>query len=181
MKPKSIRLVIWLATIALLAVIVMQFFWINKSIQTQNQTIDIQKKNIEIENQQFENRVNISLTNVRDKLLLLNDEAVGFYLDPVKQITKNYFVVSFYDTLSHELLENFLISEFLQRHIQESFEYGIYDCFSDSIIYDKYVGLSKNTKISDNISSTQQKWNHDGHYFGVYFPDRKTLPSPRRG
>lgn len=172
MKPKSIRLVIWLATIALLAVIVMQFFWINKSIQTQNQTIDIQKKNIEIENQQFENRVNISLTNVRDKLLLLNDEAVGFYLDPVKQITKNYFVVSFYDTLSHELLENFLISEFLQRHIQESFEYGIYDCFSDSIIYDKYVGLSKNTKISDNISSTQQKWNHDGHYFGVYFPDR---------
>ena len=93
MKQKSIRLVIWLATIALLAVIIMQFFWINKSIQTQNQTIDIQKKNIEIENQQFENRVNISLTNVRDKLLLLNDEAAGFYLDPVKQITKNYFVM----------------------------------------------------------------------------------------
>ena len=178
MKQKSIRLVIWLATIALLAVIIMQFFWINKSIQTQNQTIDIQKKNIEIENQQFENRVNISLTNVRDKLLLLNDEAAGFYLDPVKQITKNYFVVSFYDTLSHELLENFLISEFQQRHIQESFEYGIYDCFSDSIIYDKYVGLSKNTKISDNISANQQKWDHDGHYFGVYFPDRiESAPS----
>ena len=56
------------------------------------ETINIQKKNIEIENQQFENRVYIALTTVRDKLISLNDEAAGFYLDPVKQITKNYFV-----------------------------------------------------------------------------------------
>ena len=175
MKQKSIRSVIWLATIALIAVVIMQFFWINKSINTQKETIDIQKKNIDIEHQQFENRVYIALTTVRDKLISLNDEAAGFYLDPVKQITKNYFVVSFYDTLSHELLENFLISEFQQRHILEAFEYGIYDCFSDSIIYDKYVGLSETSRQSDKISATQQKWDHDGHYFGVYFPDREEL------
>lgn len=175
MKQKSIRIVIWLAAAALIAVVMMQFFWINKSIQTQNQTIEIQKKNIEIENQQFENRVLISLTNVRDRLISLNEEAAGFYLDPVKQVTKNYFVVSFYDTLNHKLLENFLVGEFEQRHIAESFEYGIYDCFSDSIIYDKYVGLSKNAKASESISATQYKWDHDGHYFGVYFPDRVDL------
>ena len=136
------------------------------------ETINIQKKNIEIENQQFENRVYIALTTVRDKLISLNDEAAGFYLDPVKQITKNYFVVSFYDTLSHELLESFLVEEFKQKHILEAFEYGIYDCFSDSIIYDKYVGLSDATQNAEKISAKQQKWDHDGHYFGVYFPNR---------
>lgn len=172
MKQKSIRLVIWFGALALISVVVMQFFWINKSIQTQNKTIEIQKINIKIENQQFENRVLIALTSVRDKLISLNEEAAEFYLDPVKQITKDYFVVSFYDTLPPKVLENHLIAEFEQQHLQEIFEYGIYDCFSDSIIYDKYVGLSSNVNVSKNISAVQYKWDHDGHYFGVYFPGR---------
>ena len=174
MKQKSIRLVIWFGALALIAVVVMQFFWINKSIQTQNKTITIQKINLQIENQQFENRVLIALTSVRDKLISLNDEAAEFYLDPVKQITKDYFVVSFYDTLPPKVLENHLIEEFKQQHLQEIFEYGIYDCFSDSIIYDKYVGLSSNDNLneSSSIKGVQYKWDHDGHYFGVYFPGR---------
>ncbi len=179
MKAKSIRLVIWLAAVALVAVVVMQFFWAMYSINTQNQTIEIQKhnleiqqRNLEIENQEFEDRVLIALTNVRDKLISLNEEAVGFYLDPVKQVTENYFVVSFYDTLNHEVLENFLIAEFEQRHIDQVFEYGIYDCFTDSIIYDKYVGLSDTGQTQRNITTSKYKWEHDGHYFGVYFPQR---------
>lgn len=174
MKRRSISVVIFLAVFALAAVIIIQLFWVNKALNIQEDQVAIQQKTINMEKVQFENTVSLALIRVRDRLISLNEEASAFYLDPVKQINENYFVVSFYDTLNPDLLKSYLIDEFERKHILESFEYGIYDCFTDSIIYDKYVGLSQHESASDsNLIAPQQKWDHDGHYFGVYFPDRK--------
>jgi len=173
MKSKSIRIIIILAVFALIGVITNHFFWINKEIKIQDNLLKIEQKNIQIEKSQFNNQVTLALVNVRDELLSLNSEASGLYLEPVKQINLNYFVVSFYDTLNPDLLKNLLVEQFKEYHIQEVFEYGIYDCFTDSIIFDRYVNLSS-TNEESNISGTElEKWDHDGHYFGVYFPERK--------
>ncbi len=173
MKSNSIRTIIILAVFALIGVITNHFFWINKEIKIQDNLLKIEQKNIQIEKSQFNNQVTLSLVTVRDELLSLNNEASGLYLEPVKQINLNYFVVSFYDTLNPDLLKNLLIEQFKEYNINEVFEYGIYDCFTDSIIFDRYVDLSTNSKHV-NISGTElKKWDHDGHYFGVYFPERK--------
>ena len=173
MKSNSIRTIIILAVFALIGIITNHFFWINKEIKIQDNLLKIEQKNIQIEKSQFNNQVTLSLVNVRDELLSLNNEASGLYLEPVKQINLNYFVVSFYDTLNPDLLKNLLIEQFKEYNINEVFEYGIYDCFTDSIIFDRYVDLSLNSK-QINMSGTElKKWDHDGHYFGVYFPERK--------
>ena len=173
MKSNSIRTIIILAVFALIGVITNHFFWVNKEIKIQDNLLKIEQKNIQIEKSQFNNQITLSLVNVRDELLSLNNEASGLYLEPVKQINLNYFVVSFYDTLNPDLLKNLLIEQFKEYNINEVFEYGIYDCFTDSIIFDRYVDLSTNSKHV-NISGTElKKWDHDGHYFGVYFPERK--------
>ena len=170
MKSKHIRFIIFLASIALAGVLINQGFWINKEILVQKNQVQIQKKNIALEKTQFENLVTLSLVNVRDKLISLNAELTELYLAPVQQITPNYFVVSFYDTINPIILENLLVEEFEQYNVQEKFEYGIYDCFADSMIFDRYVDLSANQTIRGNVSNTSTyKWDHDGHYFGVFF------------
>ncbi len=172
MKTRNIRLIIFLSVLAVLAMVVNQYFWVQSSVDIQEKTISIQKKNAEMERSQFDNQVSLALVEVRDELISLNTEASGLYLEPVQQITENYYVVSFYDTLNPTVLQNLLVEKFAQYNVTEPFEYGIYDCFTDSIIFDKYVDLSKGEVVSKESSAPQQKWNHDGHYFGVYFPDR---------
>lgn len=173
MKSKSIRIIIILAVIALVGVVTNHFFWINKEIKIQDNLLKIEQKNIQIEKSQFNNQVTLALVNVRDELLSLNIEASGLYLEPVKQINPNYFVVSFYDTLNPELLKNLLVEQFKEYNIKEVFEYGIYDCFTDSIIFDRYVDLSSSKELNNMSGTELEKWNHDGHYFGIYFPERK--------
>jgi two-component system phosphate regulon sensor histidine kinase PhoR len=173
MKSKSIRIIIILAVIALVGVLTNHFFWINKEIKIQDNLLKIEQKNIQIEKNQFNNQVTLALVNVRDELLSLNIEASGLYLEPVKQINPNYFVVSFYDTLNPELLKNLLVEQFKEYNIKEVFEYGIYDCFTDSIIFDRYVDLSSSKELNNMSGTELEKWAHDGHYFGVYFPERK--------
>ncbi len=173
MKIKHIRIIIYLAAFALSGVLINQIFWINKEINVQKTRVRIQEKNINLEKEQFENVVTLALVNVRDKLLSFNKEVSGLYLEPVKQITPNYFVVSFYDTINPAVLENLLVENFKKYKIMEKFEYGIYDCFADSIIFDRYVDLSQNRMERGAVSSAiTTKWNHDGHYFGIYFLDK---------
>jgi two-component system, OmpR family, phosphate regulon sensor histidine kinase PhoR len=177
MKRNSIRLLIFLSLFALLAVVINLIYWYDKDIRLQKNISEIQKQNLEFEQQQFNDRVTLSLIAVRDKLLSLNKMSDRLYLEPVKQITPNYFVVSFYDTINHFLLENFLIREFQRNNVTEDFEYGIYNCFNDSIIFDKYVGRSQPKELESAIAA-QQMWEHDGHYFGVYFPKRANRIQP---
>ena len=118
MKSKSIRIIIILAVIALAGVITNHFFWINKEIKIQDNLLKIEQKNIQIEKSQFNNQITLALVNVRDELLSLNIEASGLYLEPVKQINTNYFVVSFYDTLNPELLKNLLVEQFKEYNIK---------------------------------------------------------------
>ncbi|MFN3917222.1 MAG: sensor histidine kinase [Flavobacteriales bacterium] len=177
MKRNSIRLLIFLSLFALLAVVINLIYWYDKDIRLQKNISEIQRQNMEFEQQQFNDRITLSLIAVRDKLLSLNKMSDRLYLEPVKQITPNYFVVSFYDTINHFLLENFLIREFQRNNVNEDFEYGIYNCFSDSIIFDKYVGRSQPKELESAIAA-QQMWEHDGHYFGVYFPKRANRVQP---
>ena len=143
MKTKNIRLIILFSIIAIIGVIINQYFLVKNALEIQEKTLEIKKKTTEIELEQFNNQVILSLVGVRDELISLNIGSKGTYLEPVKQISKNYFVVSFYDTLSPLILENLLVRNFEEYGILEPFEYGIYDCYSDSIIFYKYVDLSK--------------------------------------
>ena len=93
MKSNSIRTIIILAVFALIGVITNHFFWVNKEIKIQDNLLKIEQKNIQIEKSQFNNQVTLSLVNVRDELLSLNNEGSGLYLEPVKQINLNYLLI----------------------------------------------------------------------------------------
>jgi two-component system, OmpR family, phosphate regulon sensor histidine kinase PhoR len=159
MTRRTIRNIIILATISIIGIVLTQFYWINKAW--------------DIKENHFNHSVNLALRNVANEILRVRGDSSA-YIEPIKQVSANYFVVSIYDTLHPYLLESLLRAEFKTRNLSQDFEYGIYDCFTDSIVYGSYVSLNPATVGRIKPSNLPVKWDKDGHYFGVYFPQKES-------
>lgn len=174
MGRRLIGILILLATVSVAGIIATQIYWLDKAFEVQKSQLHLRQERATAESKRFNDRVTMALTNVADELLSINNDPADLF-QAVKQIRPNYFTVAINDTVHPYLLQRLLITEFTRRNINENFEYGIYDCFTDSIVYGDYVSLNSE---SDSVTSYHSrltppiKWDKDGHYFGVFFPDR---------
>ena len=180
MSRRTIGTLILLATLSVIGVVLTQILWLDTAFMVQRQQLELQKlQQVQME-KQFNDRVIIALTNVTEQILSINKDPSDLS-DAVKQERPNYFAVTINDTLHPYLLEALLKKEFTRRNINEDFEYGVYDCFTDSIVYGNYVSLSTSVDQDTVQHSELLKLDKDGHYFGVYFPYRtSTLWTPER-
>jgi len=154
----TIRLVMILGWISIIGILATQVIWVHKAFTNQDR--------------EFNDRVHISLTKVTEDILAMKEDAAYIY-NPVTQISNNSFVVQMNDTLHPYLLESLLAQEFGRNNLSTDFEYGIYDCFTDSIVYGGKVSMNNSVDtISKDITGI--KWDRDGHYFGVYFPNKSS-------
>ena len=126
-----------------------------------------------LEEKQFNERVFVALNNVTHELLSIHDDESEL-INPVKQVSSNYFTAMINDTVNPYLLETLLRKEFLHKNLNVNFEYVIYDCFTDSIVFGDYISLNNEDKNKLQSKSYNIKWDRDGHYFGVYFPSKRT-------
>lgn len=157
MNRNTIRIIIFLAVFSLIGIIATQMFWVKNAYNLQEK--------------QFNDRVHVALTNVTVDLLDINkDEST--LINPVKRVSSNYYTVMINDTVNPYLLETLLRNEFVQRNIKIDFEYVIYDCFTDSIVFGDYISLEKGEKDNLQSKSYNMKWDKDGHYFGIFFPSK---------
>ena len=116
-------------------------------------------------------RVHVALTNVVHEVQKMNNDSAAIY-EPVKQITSNYYLAFTNDTLHPYVLENLLINEFKNKNLDYDFEYILYDCFNDSIVFGNFVGLESEAKNTVIKATKGNSWTKVSHYFGVYFPDK---------
>ena len=177
MSNKNLRTVIFFGIASILCILTIQFFWIKKNIEFQETNLSIQHRQDSLSRVQFGDQVTIALKKVADEIQRINQEPGDLYGN-VKQLTTNYFTVELQDTLHPFLLELLLKHEFYDHNIKEDFQYGIYDCFSDSIVYGDYIKFEgdstfTNQALNDDYKldkSLQIKLNSDLHYFSVVFP-----------
>lgn len=177
MSNKNLRTVIFLGIASILCILTIQFFWIKKNIEFQETNLAIQHRQDSLSRVQFGDQVTIALKKVADEIQRINQQPGDLYGN-VKQLTTNYFTVELQDTLHPFLLELLLKHEFYDHNIKEDFQYGIYDCFSDSIVYGDYIRFEgdstfTNQRLNDDYKldeSLQIKLNSDLHYFSVVFP-----------
>ncbi len=156
MSRKTIRIVLILGWISIIGILATQVIWVHKTFTNQDK--------------EFNDRAYIALNNVTEEILALNKDSALIY-NPVTQVSNNSYVVQMNDTLHPYLLESLLAAEFRRNSLSTDFEYGIYDCFTDSIVYGGKVSLENSVDtISKDITGI--KWDRDGHYFGVYFPNK---------
>jgi len=172
MGRRAIGTLILLATLSVVGVVVVQLLWLQQASSYRQEQVALNREQAAQLEKQFNDRVVMALTTVTEQILSITKDPSDLF-DAVKQERPNYFAVTINDTLHPYLLEALLLKEFSRRNIQEDFEYGIYDCFTDSIVYGNYVSFD--TLDTETVThSTLQKLDKDGHYFGVYFPNRQS-------
>lgn len=176
MRRKSIGTIVILAVLSVIGIVLTQVVWLDQLLSVKAEQVQLQQEQRVAEAKQFNDRVTIALTDVTKRILSINKDPSNLF-DAVKQERPNYFAVTMNDTIHPYLLEELLKQEFKRRNIVEDFEYGIYDCFTDKIVYGNYVSLHDSI-LTDTVPHTElQKLDKDGHYFGVLFP-RRALPPP---
>lgn len=173
MKPRTLRSLILLATLSVIGIVGIQIYWIGKALAIQKDQLHLQERTFNQQEKLFNDRVVIALTDVVEQILEIYNDPSDLY-HAVDQVSSNYFIVRINDTLHPELLETILKREFSKNAIYEDFEYAIYDCFTDSLVYGKYVTYDS-SHVNPQSTMPSIKWDQDGHYFSVFFPKRDSF------
>lgn len=155
MTNAPVRILIILATLALVGIISIQMFWVSKAVSN--------------ENQQFQHSVQMALNNVVESLCQIEGTDIPLN-NPVERISNNYFIVRTNNKINLESVEYLLKAELEKRAIVQDFEYGVYDCENEQMIYGDFVSsLSNSPKIK---KAKFPSLKDEAYYFGLYFPQR---------
>ena len=144
MKNRTIHTVIILGILSLVTILTVQLLWMEKTIRIQETNIAIQAKADSLNLKEFTQQVEVSLKKVLKQINLntnVNYEVYG----AVKELKTNHFTVDIQEDLQPYYLETLLKKEFDNQNIHQDFIYGIYDCFTDSIVLGSLI---KHTKDS---------------------------------
>lgn len=159
MTRSKVRLLTVIGTLTISAIIIIQGYW---ALQMWN-----------YKEKEFSQTVKVSLYRVAKQLVELNGSVLP-NSNIVNQMSSNYFVVNVNDKIQADNVEYFLRKEFQKVLINEDFEYGIYDCSNDQVVYGNYVKANSDLVTHHNYKSYLPT--HEGftYYFGVLFPNRST-------
>lgn len=175
MNRKTINAVVVLGIISLASILFIQITWIRKTVAIQQKNISIQEREDSLNQVQFNEDVHLALKNVLQDIAITSGDSSDLY-GAVKQIDDISFTVDINEELHPFYLETLLKREFYAQNVHQDFQYGIYDCFTDSIVFGnliKYTGDSIYATIKDTVPEqtyANLKWKNDGHYFTVFFP-----------
>lgn len=161
MNRNTIRLLILLGTLSITGIIAVQAYWV--------------KRAFDLKEQQFRQTVMISLRNVANKISSLYK--LSSIENPVSQLSSDYYVANLRIPLDADVLEHYLKEEFKKQNLQTDFEYGIYDCDTDKIMYGAHI--NSDFEESSALKKTLPKTDKYLNYFGVRFPSKTSFLAAR--
>ncbi|HXB13223.1 MAG TPA: HAMP domain-containing sensor histidine kinase [Bacteroidia bacterium] len=157
MRKNAIRLVVMLGTISVIGIILVQIYWVRKAF-------DLKEK-------QFDQTIQIALRNVGERLAAYGQ----FYLprqNVIEEVSPDYYAVNINNPIDKKALEYYLTSELESAGIKTDFEYAVYDCTSDKMVYGNYISSGK--AVKDKTPKNLTKLDKFTYYFGIYFPERSS-------
>lgn len=164
LKTKNVRSILIIAAFCIAGLLLMQLFFLRRSYV--------------LTEARFNDKVNLALISVAEEIYKKNRDSTSS-IEAVQQITSEYFAVNINDTVNSAYLENLLNLEFTKYDIDIDYEYVIYDCFMDSLIWRGYVSAvaQHNGDTEDYLFKRddlpRDMLPGDSHKFGVYFPGKK--------
>jgi two-component system phosphate regulon sensor histidine kinase PhoR len=157
-KNAQIRLVVVLGVFAILGIISVQVYWLRKAY--------------DIKERQFNETIHTALQHVAENLASSNGGNLSNE-DIVNQLSSDYFVVNINDVIDANTLEYYLKNEFEKFQINLDFEYAIYDCKSDKMVYGNYVKIEEKNNHKETVNLPT--YNEFNYYFGVYLPTKSNF------
>jgi len=155
----TIRAILIFGILVIIGIISLQFGFVHRSYKQ--------------EDKQLDRSIRITLQNTAEKLSAYHEGSLP-YDNIIHQYSSNYYVVNINNIIDVKVLEYYLVKEFERRNLKLDFEYAIYDCATDEMVYGNYVKLSDKEQV-DREMKEFPKYDEYIYYFGIYFPNKKHL------
>jgi two-component system phosphate regulon sensor histidine kinase PhoR len=148
-----------------LGIILIQFFFLKN-------TVDLNEKKFHESTTQALNKVARHLVDYNAKAL--GGEPKDDMPNAVDQISNNYYVVNVNEDIHPGLLQHFLIKEFKKHNLKVDFEYAIYDCENEKMVYGKYLAENNDSLTVVSLLDTQQdECVHEEAIFAQHYKPKK--------
>jgi two-component system phosphate regulon sensor histidine kinase PhoR len=153
MSNRSIRWVIGFGVLAIMAILAAQAYFFYQAFN--------------LKERQTVQSLRISLQAVAESISRYNESTLPDNI--IHQFSPDYFIVDINNHIDSRVLEHYLRTELTRRHITIDFEYAIYDCDDDQMVYGNYVSLDENEEQRNKLQNWP-KYEEGLYYFGVHFP-----------
>ena len=165
MRKRSLYPVLGFGIVAILAAFALQGYYLWSAYQ--------------LRDDEFRREVELALARVAAGLEELNQSTIPD-VALINQITSNYYVVNVNSVINAGDLEFLLRKELERDGLRENFEYGIYDCYTDRMVYGDMVSYDtpeSAAAVADStwVLATAEMPTYDEYvyYFGVRFPEHR--------
>ncbi len=159
MNNRTIQRVVILGAIAILFVIGTQAYWV---MRTWN-----------VNERDFDRTVNIALLNVAKELSVVNQSILPPQ-DLITRTSSNTYAVNINSQIDARNLDFYLKKHFEAATLNEDFDYAIYDCHDEKMVYGKYFSYSPSSADSLNVKKDFQPLEDATYFFVVRFPKRSS-------
>ena len=153
-----LRLLIVLSVFSIIGILTVQVIWVRNAYA--------------LRERQFRQSAFIALQDVADEVARLNQFTMNRYA--VTQLSADYFIVNTNTPIDPTTLETFIQQSLQQHNIITDYEYGIYNCETDRMVYGAYVSTSSSTLPKTGLSNAKNlpKFPQYNYYFGIRFPNQ---------
>jgi len=157
LKINKLNIAIILGFVAITGILTVQLLWTRQAF--------------DFEEQKFSQKVHVTLLQVIDRLYELNGQEYPLK-NPISKVTNNYYIVNVNNDFDAGMLEYCLRSEFERSGLITDFEYAIYKCESDEMVYGNYVSMSNHSAQKSAFRFPKQ--GNLVYYFAIRFPKENT-------
>ena len=158
MKTSKFNIIIILGLFATIGILVAQLLWTKQAFT--------------LEEKKFSQKAQIALLEVVKQLYQGTNHEIPTE-NPVKKIANDYYVVNIDNDFEAEILEFYLKKEFKKINLITDFEYAMYRCESDEMVYGNYVSVNDVKSKKTNIYFPKHK--NLIYYFSIRFPSETTF------
>lgn len=148
-----LRLLVVLSVLSIIGILAMQAIWVRNAYA--------------IRERQFRQSAFIALQDVADEVAKLNQFMLNRYA--VTQLSADYFIVNTDAPIDPVTLEGFIQKSLQQHNLITDYEYGIYNCETDRMVYGAYVSTSGSAV---SRPKNLPKFPRYTYYFGIRFPNQ---------
>ncbi|MBK8632549.1 MAG: HAMP domain-containing sensor histidine kinase [Saprospiraceae bacterium] len=154
---KFLRLLI-LGSVAIVGIIAVQSYWLLKTW--------------DLKDQEFDTTMHIALQKVAIGIAKYNDTALP-KTNLIQRRSSNIYAVNVNSAIDPRILEDFLYQEFTNFSLNTDFEYAVYDCHSDELVYGNYCKFSNQESLGP--PANLPKFEDLIYYFVIKLPQKESF------